>query len=97
MSQGFTGNTLRAFDPLLPALTVVGFAVVGTLDNCLTRQGQRESAQALREFAVGAGVWRYADRQVIPTPSHVLGRISPIFPPVFSRFLRVFTVSTRRF
>ena len=37
--------------------------MVGTLDNCLTRQGQRESAQALREFAVGAGVWRYADRQ----------------------------------
>ena len=35
--------------------------------------------------------------QVIPTPSHVLGRISPIFPPFFPRFLRVFTVSTRRF
>ena len=40
------------------------------------------------------------DKQVIPTPLHVLGRISPIFSPffpVFSRFLRVFTVSTRRF
>ena len=35
--------------------------------------------------------------QVIPTPLHVLGRISPIFPPVFSRFLRVVTVSPRRF
>ena len=34
--------------------------------------------------------------QVILTPLHVLGRISPIFPPVFSRFLRVFTVSLRR-
>ena len=33
------------------------------------------------------------DIQVIPTPSRVLGRISPVFP----RFLRVFTVSTRRF
>eukprot|EP01045_Picozoa_sp_COSAG04_P006874 COSAG04_NODE_346_length_16127_cov_10.497442_15_plen_145_part_00 len=34
--------------------------------------------------------------KVIPTPLHVLDRISPIFSP-FSRFLRVFTVSTRRF
>ena len=33
--------------------------------------------------------------KVIPTPSYLLDRISPIF--VFSRFLRVFTVSTRRF
>ena len=33
------------------------------------------------------------DPQVIPTPLHVLGRISP----VFSRFWRVFTVSPRRF
>ena len=40
--------------------------------------------------------WRNAD-QVVPTPSHVLGRISPIFSPFFSRVLRVFTVSTRRF
>ena len=37
------------------------------------------------------------NKQVIPTPLHVLGRISPIFPPFFPRFLRVFTVSTRRF
>eukprot|EP01043_Picozoa_sp_COSAG02_P022283 COSAG02_NODE_1154_length_14189_cov_10.515614_9_plen_156_part_00 len=29
--------------------------MVGTLDNCLTRIGQRESAAAVREFAVGAG------------------------------------------
>ena len=29
--------------------------------------------------------------------SHSLGHISPIFPPFFPRFLRVFTVSTRRF
>lgn len=29
--------------------------MVGTLDNCLTRLGQRESAAAVREFAVGAG------------------------------------------
>ena len=26
--------------------------------------------------------------QVIPTPLHVLGRISPIFPPFFARFHR---------
>ena len=39
-----------------------------------------------------------ADRcKVIPTPSHFLGRISPIFSPFFPVFLRVFTVSTRRF
>ena len=30
--------------------------------------------------------------EVIPTPLHVLDRISPIFSPFFSRFLRVFTV-----
>jgi len=35
--------------------------------------------------------------QVIPTPSHVLGRISPILSPFSPRFLRVFTASTRRF
>ena len=35
--------------------------------------------------------------QVIPTPSHVLDRISPIFSPCFLVFLRVFTASTRRF
>ena len=36
--------------------------------------------------------------KVIPTPSHFLDRISPIFPPFFfPRFLRVFTVSPRRF
>ena len=29
--------------------------MVGTLDNCLTRLGQRDSAAAVREFAVGAG------------------------------------------
>ena len=38
-----------------------------------------------------------ASQQVIPTPLHVLGRISPISPPFFPRCLRVFPVSTRRF
>ena len=37
------------------------------------------------------------DGQVIPTPSHFLEHISPIFPPFSPRVLRVFTVSTRRF
>ena len=37
--------------------------MVGTLDNCLTRLGQRDSAKALREFAVVNGVWAHADRQ----------------------------------
>ena len=40
---------------------------------------------------------RSSRSQVIPTPLHVLGRISPIFSPFFPVFLRVFTVSTRRF
>ena len=35
--------------------------------------------------------------QVIPTPSHVLDRISPICFPVSPRVLRVFAVSPRRF
>ena len=49
------------------------------------------------EKAMRAGVSVPSDDgQVIPTPLHVLGRISPISPPFFS-FLRVFTVSTRRF
>eukprot|EP01045_Picozoa_sp_COSAG04_P000640 COSAG04_NODE_16_length_40397_cov_59.653677_19_plen_233_part_00 len=39
--------------------------------------------------------WR--QYQVIPTPLYVLGRISPRNFSVFSRFLRVFTVSPRRF
>jgi hypothetical protein len=37
--------------------------MVGTLDNCLIRLGQRDSAKALREFAVVNGVWAHADRQ----------------------------------
>lgn len=37
--------------------------MVGTLDNCLTRRGERESAAAVRSFAVGNGVWAHADRQ----------------------------------
>ena len=50
-----------------------------------------ELAAEARFGNVGVG-W-----QVIPTPSHVLDRISPIFSPCFLVFLRVFTASTRRF
>ncbi len=53
------------------------------------RQLPRADAQAA--LRSGAGV------QVIPTESHLLDRISPIFSPFFPRFLRVFTVSPRRF
>jgi len=52
--------------------------------------------QLLRDPNVASEL-RWLLEQVIPTPLHVLGRISPIFSPVFPRFLRVFTVSTRRF
>jgi len=65
------------------------------------RQVQTREAQAvlkrLREEKQEEERAAEEARQVIPTPSHVLDRISPIFCPVFSRFLRVFTASPRRF
>ncbi len=61
----------------------------------------------LVEAGIEEGEWLQeliAIEQVIPTPSHLVDRISPIsspffprFLPVSSRFLRVFTVSPRRF
>ena len=54
----------------------------------------------LYTFASSANLLRFWEAsvvQVIPTPLHVLDRISPIVSPVFSRFLCVFTVSPRRF
>ena len=46
----------------------------------------------------GAGpVERSSSDQVIPTPSHLLDRILPIFPPFFPIFCAFFTALTRRF
>ena len=40
-----------------------------------------------RGHLAGPGGWNYPDSlEVIPTPLHVLGRISPIFPPFFPVF-----------
>ena len=50
-------------DPTVRRQRDVAGLMVGTLDNCLTRIGQRERAQAVREFAVQVGVWSEAERQ----------------------------------
>ena len=63
---------------------------------------KRQRAQEALDAGQRAKLGRKADleealRQVIPTPSHFSGPVSPIFPPVSPRLLRVFTVSTTRF
>ena len=60
-------------------------------------QGQRmvEFKGSSHDGKTYGGTWLTVG-QVIPTPSHLLDRISPIFPPFFPVFLRVFTVSPRR-
>ena len=69
----------------LPAAVKAGKVTEADLDKALLR---------LTTLQMELGLF---DPKVIPTPLHVLGRISPISSPFFSVFLRVFTVSTRRF